>query len=167
MRTKLNKEAFVAKLENRIECREKLMEYYSRVFLPTIQKYHGKVYNKRFITALRDCADELTYVSELEGNHIIIERRRERFCYTDHEYLYLMVKLVDGKRIDADASVTDQTGRAWVQNFQRSTGGLRALISDYDGYMKIAEELQEAIYKYKELPSALRENIDLHDKFYL
>lgn len=167
MRINMDKVAFIAKLENRIERRVWLMDYYNRVFLPTLQKFHGKVYNRRFVQALQDCADELTYVRDFDNDHIVIERRSSRYNYTDYEDLYVMVKLGENKRIDADASITNDLGKAWVTNFQQYTEELRSTINDYDKCMGIAEGVRDAIMEYSKLPSAFRENIEFRYKFYL
>lgn len=42
MRLKLSKEKFIADVEKRYAHRADLVEFYNRVFLPTLQKFHGR-----------------------------------------------------------------------------------------------------------------------------
>ena len=166
-RLKLNKQLFIEKVETKIERRNSLLSFYKDVYLPTLQKFNGKVYNKRFINALRECADDLTCIRDLEYDHIRIQRRRDKFSYTEYEEMYILLKLDGDKRIDADASITDPMGQKWLNSFQEYNDELRSTINNYDKYMTIAEELQKCIYKYSEIPTEFRENIELYDKFYL
>ena len=168
MRTELSKEAFIAKVESQVKRREELLRYYNKVFIPTLQKFDGKVYNKRFITALQNECNELQYVRPLEYEHVIVEMRASRTPYTDHEDIYLMVKLNSEGRIDYEASTTDRTGRAWITNFQLDTDALRTIINSYDEYMKIAESVRDAIETFAtKVPYAFRENVRFTRRFYL
>ena len=115
MRTELSKEAFIARVENQVSRREELLRYYNKVFLPTLQKFDGKVYNKRFITALQNECNELQYVRPLEYEHVIVEMRSSRTSYTDHEDIYLQVKLNNDGRIDYEASTTE-SATVWVRD---------------------------------------------------
>jgi len=166
-RIKLNKQSFIEKVENQIERRNFLLSFYNDIYLPTLQKFNGKVYNKRFINALREYADESTCIYELENNYIRVQRSRDKFSYTDYDDIYIILELSSDNRIDANASITHPIGQKWLTSFQEYTDELRSTINNYDKYMTIAEELQECIDKYAKIPSAFRENIELYNKFYL
>ena len=165
MRTKYTKEIFTERLIKENKHRNDLLEFRNRIFLPTLQKFDGKVYNIRFIKALRDAnEDELIYVRELEHEHIIVEKRFERYSYTDCEQIYLMVVLRDG-RIDAAASVTDEMGKKWVENFKLYTDELLTVIENYEPYIAKCEELQTLINEFVNISYRFRENITFSNAF--
>lgn len=166
MKTRLTKEQFVARMKKENAHRNDLLEFRNRVFLPTLQKFDGKVYNIRFIKALREANDdELIYVRELETDYILVEKRFERYAYTDCEQIYLKVVLRDG-RIDASASVTDDMGKKWIDNFKCDTDDLLLVCEDYDFYIAKCEELQKAINEFAKMNYKLRENVTF-DNIYL
>lgn len=165
MRTKYTKELFIERLTKESKHRNDLLEFRNRIFLPTLQKFDGKVYNIRFIKALREAnEDELIYVRELENEHIIVEKRFERYRYTDNEQIYLKVVLRDG-RIDAAASVTDDMGKKWVENFKLHTDELLAVIENYELYIAKCEELQTHINEFANISYKFRENITFSNAF--
>ena len=167
MRTDLTKEQFISRMKKENTHRNDLLEFRNRIFLPILQKFDGKVYNIRFIKALRDAnEDELIYVHELENDHIVVEKRFERHTYNDCEQLYLKVLLKDG-RIDAAASVVDDMGKKWVENFRRDTDELLLICEDYDFYMSKCEALQKAINEFAEINFKFRNNITFHNVFLL
>ena len=136
MRTKRTKEQMIERLKKLNTHRNDLMEFYNRIFLPTLQKFDSKVYNIRFIKALRDANDdELIHVRELENDHIIVEKRFERFAYTNYEQMYLKVVINKEGRIDASASVMDELGKKWMENFKLYTDELLSICEDYDFYL--------------------------------
>ena len=168
MRLKLTKEQFIADVEKRYAHRTDLVEFYNRVFLPTLQKFHGKVYNIRFIKALRSaCSDELMFIRERESDHICIEKRISKFNYSDAESLYLKL-IVDGDgRIDANASVADELGQKWLENFNKHSEELLLSRDNYDAYMAKCEELRRMISEYARLPFTFRDNIHFYQNFLL
>lgn len=154
------KEVFVDYTQRQIERREELLKFYNKVFLPTLKKFDGKVYNIRFIKALREqSANDLMYVQELEHDYVRTDLRREKFTYTDYESIYFMVKLTDG-RIDYKASIEDSLGRNWILNFQQYTDELRAAIHSYDEYMEIVKKVNDAVHEYQKISYAFRSNIE-------
>lgn len=164
---KLDKEQLIARVESEIKVRNELMVFYNRVFLPTFQKFNGKVYNIRFIKALREAKDdELMYVRELENDHVVIEKRLRKYSYTDVEQLYIRVLLTDG-RIDVTKSISDKTAQAWLINFQEYTKELQRVINNYDLYMDKADLVIKSIEEYSKIPNRFRENIEFRKKFYL
>ena len=165
MRTKFTKEIFIERLTKENKHRHDLLDFYNRIFLPTLQKFEGKVYNIRFIKALREAnEDELIYIRELENEHIIVEKRFERYNYTDREQIYLMVVLRDG-RIDAAASITDEMGKKWVENFKLHTDELLTIIENYEPYIAKCEELQTLINEFANISYKFRENITFSNAF--
>ena len=58
MKTKLTKEQFIARMKKENKHRNDLLEFRNRIFLPTLQKFDGKVYNIRFIKALREANED-------------------------------------------------------------------------------------------------------------
>lgn len=154
------KEVFVSYTLDQIERREELLKFYNKVFLPTLKKFDGKVYNIRFIKALREQATSgLMYVHELENDHIRVDLRRYAFNYTDFEAIYLMVKLTNG-RIDYKASTEDSLGRNWILNFQQYTDEFRDVIHNYDEYMEIVKKVNDAVHEYQKISYAFRNNIE-------
>lgn len=167
MRLNLTKEAYIAKTENQITRREELVKFYKEVYLPTLKKFDGKVYNKRFITALRNEATELMYIREKENDSIVVELRSSKYAYNDYESLYCMIKLNDEGRIDYEASVNDVIGRKWIVNHEDYTEELRNSILHYDEYIEICDKLRAAIDNYKNVPHNLRETIHFCSKHYV
>jgi hypothetical protein len=168
MRQNRTKEQMIERLKKQIFHRNDLLEFRNRIFLPTLQKFDGKVYNIRFIKALREAnEDELIYVRELEYDHILVEKRFESHNYTDCEQIYIKVIINQEGRIDASASVTDELGKKWVENFSEYTDEILKICSDYDVYMEKAENVRNAIEEYSKVPSAFRENIEFRKTFYL
>lgn len=168
MRTKLNKEQFIADVEKRYAHRTDLVEFYNRVFLPTLQKFHGKVYNIRFIKALREaCTDELMFVREREYDYVIIEKRISKFNYSDAECLYLKLVVDRDGRIDANASIADELGQKWLANFNKHSEELLLSRDNYDEYIAKCEELRRMISEYAKLPITFRSNIHFYQNFIL
>ena len=163
MKTNVTKEVFVAQVQNEIERREELLKYREEIFLPTLKKFDGKVYNKRFITALQEGANERMWVKSLEYDHIEVQNRRDKYSYTDCEFIYFMVKLNDG-RIDYDASTNNAIGIAWIDNFVKYTDELRDAINNYDAHWDSAMRLANEIAKYADVPHRFRETIHFYRK---
>lgn len=161
------KSAFVAQVQREIEVRENLIKWYEGKFLPTLKKFDGKVYNKRFISALDAEKEDLMFIRPLEYDHIIIEGYHRKMNYTDRESLYAMVKLNDEGRIDYEASTNDDMGKKWIENFNKTTHELRDSIEKYEEYLEVAKDLANKIEEYSKLSYRFRENIQFRNKFYL
>lgn len=165
MRTNFTKEIFIERLTKENKHRHDLLDFYNRIFLPTLQKFDGKVYNIRFIKALREAnEDELIFVRELENDHIIIEKRFEKYKYTDSEQLYVKV-ILKGGRIDAANSISDEMGKKWVENFKLHTDELLTVIDNYEPYIAKCEELQTLIDEFASISYKFRENITFSNAF--
>lgn len=168
MRQRLTKEKFIADVEKRYAHRTDLVEFYNRVFLPTLQKFHGKVYNIRFIKALREaCTDKLMFIRERENDYVTIGKRISEHNYSDTETLYLKLIVDSDGRIDANASVTDELGRKWFTNFNNHSEELLMSRDNYDEYIEKCEELRRMISDYARLPITFRCNIHFYQSFLL
>ena len=161
------KSAFVAQVQREIEVSENLIKWYEEKFLPTLKKFDGKIYNKRFITALNDQKEDLMFIHPLEYDHIIIEGYHQKMNYVNKESLYAMVKLNDEGRIDYEASTNDDMGKSWIESFHKNTHDLRDSIEKYDEYLEVAKDLANKIKEYTKLNYRFRRNIKFSDKFYL
>lgn len=166
MRQELSKEKFIGKIGKRIARREELLRFYNTVFLPTLKKYDGKVYNKRFINELQQQAPELMHVASLQGERIGVSLRESYFSYNASDEISLMVKLSAG-RISYEQSTSDCLGRIWIANFLQYNADLRSCIDTYDKYMERAMTVQKALADWSEVPTAFRENIHFYLKHYL
>ena len=161
------KSAFVAQVKREIEVSENLIKWYEEKFLPTLKKFDGKVYNKRFLTALDSEKEDLMWIRPLKYNHIIIEGYHEKGNYVDRESLYAMVKLNDEGRIDYEASINDDMGKSWIENFHKNIHDLRDSIEKYEEYLQVAKELQEKLKEWGEVNYRFRQSVSFSDKFYL
>lgn len=159
----------IERLKKQNAHRNDLIEFYNRIFLPTLQNFDGKVYNIRFIKALREAnGDELIWVRELKNNdNIIVEKRFEKHTYNDYELMHLKVVINKEGRIDAAASVMDELGKKWMENFKEYTDEMLSICEDYDFYLEKAENVRKAIEEYSKVPHVFRENIEFRGKFNL
>ena len=164
MRTKKNKEQFIEEMEKRINLNEQLNTFYNEIYLPTLQKFDGKVYNIRFIKALREQAQNLNnliWVKELDSkNAIEIQLRYSQYNYNDNETLWTKLVLTKDGRISYELSINDDLGKQWLENFNEHKNTYQMAIDNYDQYMTIAEQLEKALDLYNKLPHTFRNNLD-------
>lgn len=166
MRTKVSKEEFISNVSNKIERREELINFYKNTFLPTLQKFDGKVYNKRFITALQSGCNDCMIVRNMENQHIVVEHRKDKFSYTEHEDLYIRV-LMRENRLSYEDTIADNLGEKWLNGFINTTNELRSCIDNYDVYIGLSNEVQQIIDKYSETPFEFRHNVSFDKLYYL
>ena len=164
MRTNKNKEQFIEEMKQRINLREQLNSFYNEIFLPTLQKFDGKVYNVRFIKALREQADKcnkLMWIKELDYNKgIEIQLRHHQYNYNDYESLWVKLVLTNEGRISYELTINDEIGKKWLENFNEYKNEYQMAIDNYDQYMTIAEQLEKALQTYNKLPHSFRNNLD-------
>ena len=165
MRTKerLTKSEFVNDMEKRIAIRKEILEFVENVYFPMMEKFDGKVYNKRFINALNEEGkkmDEYLYVREREYDHIEISVRVSPYNYTDCESIYVKCNLNNDGRIDYDATINDKVGQAWIENFKKYTDDYQSSIDHYDEYCEVLTSLENMLKQYNELPHPFRRNMD-------
>ena len=162
METHKTKEQFIKDCEMRIEHRNALVDFYNKVYMPTLQKFDGKVYNKRFINALQTEAKKISEMMCVydEEYHIIISFQNYKFNYNDCENLYVGCKKNEEGRIDYQATINDATFKAWVDNFKLYTLEYQNAIDNYDDYMTVANAMEQAVKAYNSLPSPFKGNCD-------
>ena len=162
METHKTKEQFIKDCEMRIANRNTLVDFYNKVYLPTLQKFDGKVYNKRFINALQTEAKKVSEMMSVYGEeyHIIIEFQNHQFNYKDCETLYVGCKRNEEGRINYQATINDATFKAWVDNFKLYTLEYQNAIDNYDDYMAVANAMEQAVKAYNSLPSPFKANCD-------
>ena len=164
MRENMKKEQFIAKCEKRIEVRNIIMDFYLNVYLPTLLKFNGKVYNIRFIKALREKAKEipnwgeLAYIKEKNDDQIEMQIRFSRMNYIDYESMYFPCQLTTEGRLDYEKTINYKYAKPWEENFNNYTKEIEDTIKNYDQYMKVVDQLQKAVDEYHKLPSTFRGN---------
>lgn len=164
MRTRKTKEQFIEDMKKRINLREQLNIFYNDIYLPTLKKFDGKVYNIRFIKALREQAKKLNnliYVKELDySNTIGVQLRYSLYNYTDYETLWVKLILTKEGRISYELTINDEIGKKWLENFNEYKNEYQMAIDNYDQYMTIAEQLEKALETYNKMPHTFRNNMD-------
>lgn len=164
MRTKKNKEQFIEEMKKRINLREQLNSFYNDIYIPTLQKFDGKVYNIRFIKALREQAQKLNnlmLIKELDNkNAIEIQIRYNQYNYNDYEALWAKLVLTKEGRISYELSINDELGKKWIANFNEYQNEYQRAIDNYDQYMAIADQLEKALNVYNNLPHTFRNNLN-------
>ena len=164
MRTKKNKEQFIEEMKKRINLNDQLNTFYNEIYIPTLQKFDGKVYNIRFLKALREQAvkfNNLILVKELDyKNGIEIQLRYSQYNYNDNETLWAKLVLTKEGRISYELSINDELGKKWLENFNEHKNRYQMAIDNYDQYMTIAEQLEQALDIYNKLPYTFRDNLE-------
>lgn len=162
MNTKLTKESFIASMGKRIQMRDTLIDFYKDSYLPILKKFDGKVYNIRFIKALRAEAEntnKLIYVKEMENNSIEIQLRTSQFSYNDYESIFVRCDTRE-HRLSYEDTINDKTNEAWIENFNKYTQEHYDAIEHYDEYMEKTNELVKVLNEYNKLPHIFRDNLD-------
>ena len=164
MRTKKNKEQFIEEMKKRINLREQLNSFYNDIYIPTLQKFDGKVYNIRFIKALREQAvkfNNFILVKELDyKNGIEFQLRYNQYNYNDNETLWAKLVLTKEGRISYELSINDDLGKKWIASFNEYQTAYQRAIDNYDQYMTIADQLEKALNVYNNLPQTFRNNLN-------
>lgn len=163
IRTIKTKEEFTNEMNERITIRKNLLVFYNDIYLPTLKDFDGKVYNIRFIKALRAKVEnsKRTYISERKYDGMIeIQQRRGDYNYTDYESLFVKCLTNNEGRIDYNATLEDKYHNIWLENFKDYIEEYQNAIDNYDAYMEQANELASAINAYNDLPQPFRQNIE-------
>lgn len=160
MRTKMNKEQFFNNVQTKINHRNALSDFYTNVFLPTAKKFDGKVYNIRFIKALKEQAEKISdciWVRELSGEYIEVHYRMDRFSYSDYECAYYPLRL----NADGRISFEETTKKGFdAERFSKTTKEYQDSLDNYDKYMEVADRLADVVKEYNSLPFQFRYNVD-------
>lgn len=164
IRTIKTKDEFVKKIQERISIRKNLLDVYNNIYLPTLREFDGKVYNIRFIKALRAKVEnnKRIYISERDeyDDMIEIRQRISDFNYTDYENLCVKCLTNKENRIDYNATLEDKYHNIWLKNFKDYIEEYQNVIDNYDAYMEQANQLAKTINDYNNLPSPFRQNLE-------
>lgn len=164
IRTIKTKEEFVKEIQERISISKNLLDVYNNIYLPTLKEFDGKVYNIRFIKALRAKVEnnKRIYISERDeyDDMIEIRQRISDFNYTDYENLCVKCLTNEENRIDYNATLEDKYHNIWLKNFKEYIEEYQNVIDNYDAYMEQANQLAKTINDYNNLPSPFRQNVE-------
>lgn len=164
IRTIKTKEEFVKEIQERISISKNLLDVYNNIYLPTLREFDGKVYNIRFIKALRAKVEnnKRIYISERDeyDDMIEIRQRISDFNYTDYENLCVKCLTNEENRIDYNATLEDKYHNIWLKNFKDYIEEYQSVIDNYDAYMEQANQLAKTINDYNNLPSPFRQNVE-------
>ncbi len=175
MRTNKTKEQFITDTKKEIKAREELCKIYDNIVMTTLNKFNGKVLNKRLTTAIQEQLPQYYFIreeyqngcSEEYQNGCSIEYTLNR--RNDDNYLILAAlsfKIIvsrDDFRIESDKSKSEYYTIKWRENFEKHTEELRDSIKKYLSYMKKAEKLEAMIRDFNKLPLAFRLNMNKYD----
>lgn len=171
--TNMTYEQFEERIRRQNKSQEELLKAYEKVFLPLLKKWDGKVYNRRFRTAIEQELEaqgfgnlSKIYVSEESQHHeevtLVLKQYLVPGDWNRYEVLYiqLIVKYDDGNyRISEADTISNERGQAWLNNARENIAERKKAVKNWKKYMKQAEQLQAAIKAYNELPHCFRENI--------
>ena len=164
IRTIKTKDEFVKEIQERISISKNLLDVYNNIYLPTLKEFDGKVYNIRFIKALRAKVEnnKRIYISERDeyDDMIEIRQRISDFNYTDYENLCVKCLTNEENRIDYNATLEDKYHNIWLKNFKDYTEEYQNVIDNYDAYMEQVNQLAKTINDYNNLPSPFRQNVE-------
>lgn len=163
IRTIKTKDEFVKEMNERISISKNLLDVYNNIYLPTLKEFDGKVYNIRFIKALRAKVEnnKRIYISERKYDDMIeIRQRTSDFNYTDYECLCVRCLTNEENRIDYNATLEDKYHNIWLKNFKEYFEEYQNVIDNYDAYMEQANQLAKVINDYNNLPSPFRQNVE-------
>ena len=163
IRTIKTKDEFVKEIQERISISKNLLDVYNNIYLPTLKEFDGKVYNIRFIKALRAKVEnnKSIYISERKYDDMIeIRQRMSDFNYTDYENLCVKCLTNEEGRIDYNATLEDKYHNIWLKNFKDYFEEYQNVIDNYDAYMEQVNQLAKTINDYNNLPSPFRQNIE-------
>lgn len=173
IKTNLTYEQFKEKTCKQNECQAELLQVYENVIKPLLKKWDGKVYNKRFRTAIEQEIESQgygktnkIYLSEQNWYHdevtLVLQQYPTPGKWSESEQLYFMliVKYIDGNyRISEAETISNKTGQVWLNNARENIEERNEAVKNWKKYMKQAEQLQAAIKAYNEIPYSFRQNI--------
>lgn len=180
MRTRQEKGDFISTLKHEIKNRETLRQFFNTTFQDVLNTFNGKVYNKRFDTALQDAMQKKSSLMwakcELKSRNsysnfpdcntvqieIIIRNTPTNYTNTESFYTNIVLKSDDNYnlRIDAESSREEKYTIAWAENFDKETETEREILKKYDKFLKIAEAMEKAVKEYNDIPQRFRQNME-------
>lgn len=162
MRTNKDKAMFINDVMDKIERRMAIVTFFNEVCVPFMDKYDGKVMNKRFTNQLKELAqkqDERMWIEPMEGG-FTIHMKKDKFNYTDNASFPVKMTINDDGRLSMERTRANSLWTAWYENFNADTETMRETIKKYDEYMAVADKMKEAVDAYNHLPWVFRMNID-------
>jgi len=168
MRTTKEKSEFIKTLKQEIKNREALRRFFDTDFQNLLQRFDGKVYNKRFDTALNEALKAVSPLMwakcELRGRNSYSNFPQnnllEVVLYFQKESFYTNVVLRYNLRISSEDSKSEKYTIVWAENFDKETEEEKGIITAYAKYLKMAEQMEKAVKAYNDLPHKFREHID-------
>ncbi len=164
IRVKKTKQEFILRMQAEVRLRTALVKFINEVFLPTLKKFDGKVYNKRFIAALESA--EFPYEVRVQEEHdksqLIFSIKHVGSNYNDVERLYHYVKRNGENRIDYAATVADEMSQKWLEGFKNETATRQQMVDNpscYEVYLQTAQAVEDAIQAYAALPYRFRDSV--------
>lgn len=161
------KELFIARSEKEIAMNNLFIEHLKKL-IPFIEKFDGKVLNKRFVNAYKKevLTIPFSYCS-LDGTYFKIGfNGKERQIFINNEFKgYLSVsERLTYLTVDSDYRIKKEET---IENIEKDilscindNATLEHCIENFDKYAEISEELEKQIIKYQEIvPYCLRLNI--------
>lgn len=161
IRIKMSKQEFILRMQAEARLRTAIVQFINEVFLPTLKKFDGKVYNKRFITALESA--EFPYEVRVQENYdksqLIFSIKHVGNDYNDVEMLYHYVKRNGENRIDYAATIADEMSQKWLEGFKNDTEERLRMVANhncYEDFCQTAQAVEDAIQAYASLPYPFR-----------
>lgn len=172
MRANKTKEEFINDLQTRIETRKDVLNIYENLFLPLLEKFDGKVFNKRFKTQFAELLKENNIENVLlrERNlsfsncYYILDKQNYKFNYSDVESLYFQFVVSDG-RIDFEATISNEENIRDLNRFKNGITSYERCINNYDKYMEIAKETEEKIKEFNDMHYLFKQNIKINSLY--
>ena len=181
MKQREEKQVFIKTLQKEIRNRETLRQFFNTTFQDILKRFDGKVYNKRFDTALNEAlkaVSPLMYAkcdvksrniySNFPDNNVlevVLSVRNSEHNYNNVESFITNVVLSSDSnynlRIDAEKSQAEKYTVVWAENFYKETETRNEIIKNYNKLMKVSEQMEKAVKAYNDLPHRFRQNIDL------
>jgi len=172
VRTIKNAKEFAAAIAHKNEAQKELLDIYENCFLPVLKEFDGKVYNKRFRTAVEIRMQQTghngkIYLREKSQHHEQIELQLQEYTcpgnYNEYEDLYicLIAKYVAGNyRISYIDTIQNNIHEAWIKNGRKNITERQQAVDEWQKCMQVANELERALKAYNALPFAFRMNVD-------
>ena len=149
---RMPKEQFIARMEETIVLRKLVLEFYNKVYLPTLRDFDGKVLNARFIKALNEKAAAKKYADKklsvqfsYNKTNVVISAQHFGSRYDDVEDMTTEICTDGDGRISYDLTFNHKYREAWVQNFKDGITDCKKSIKYYDKYLAQANKLEADI----------------------
>lgn len=162
MYERLSKEKFIEQTQKRILLRKQVLKFKETEVVATINKFDGKVFNKRFNNALIGLLpNKFWNVMPGSSKHdFYITARIYDYDYSLCENLYIRVVLDREGRLMAKESLEDDYSRSLVRQFINDTDKMQEAIERYDEFLESVKRIEELARRYAgEAPYCFKKNI--------